>query len=105
MYSEIKEIFFNAAVQRQISVTVSNTILIAFRLAFKNENISEYDFKVISEKLNNEKFSDVTILTKFLLERIEYTDSNRMPKKGNINTILRSVSDDNIWLFGKIKSQ
>ena len=36
MYSEIKEIFFNAAVQRQISVTVSNTILIAFRLAFKN---------------------------------------------------------------------
>ena len=42
MYSEIKEIFFNAAVQKQISVTVSNTILIAFRLAFKNENISEF---------------------------------------------------------------
>ncbi len=101
MYSEIKEIFFNAAVQRQISVTVSNTILIAFRLAFKNENISEYDFKVISEKLNNEKFSDVTILTKFLLEKMEYTDSNRMPKKGNINTILRSVSDDNTLVVRK----
>ena len=53
MYSEIKEIFFNAAVQRQISVTVSNTILIAFRLAFKNENISEYDFKVISINMDS----------------------------------------------------
>ena len=45
MYSDIKTIFFNAAVQEQISNIVSHTIGIAFDLAYQNENILISDYE------------------------------------------------------------
>ena len=95
MYSDIKRKYFlTQRVQEQISNIVSHTIGIAFNLAYQNENILVSDYEEISANLKRQKFSDVTVLTKFTRMRIEFKDSNRMSKTGNINTIMHSVRDD-----------
>ena len=52
MYAEIKQIFFDASVQQQISNTVSYTTQLAFRLAYQNENITEAEFIKKRDNLN-----------------------------------------------------
>ena len=101
MYSDIKTIFFNAAVQEQISNIVSHTIGIAFDLAYQNENILISDYEEISANLKRQKYSDVTVLTKFTRMRIEFKDSDRMSKTGNINTIMHSLRSDSTLIVRK----
>ena len=101
MYSDIKTIFFNAAVQEQISNIVSHTIGIAFDLAYQNENILVSDYEEISANLKRQKYSDVTVLTKFTRMRIEFKDSDRMSKTGNINTIMHSLRSDSTLIVRK----
>ena len=101
MYSDIKTIFFNAAVQEQISNIVSHTIGIAFDLAYQNENILISDYEEISANLKRQKYSDVTVLTKFTRMRIEFKDSDRMNKTGTINTIIHSLRNDSTLIVRK----
>ena len=54
-----------SAVQEQISNIVSHTIGIALDLAYQNENILVSDYEEISANLKRQKYSDVTVLTKF----------------------------------------